>query len=98
MLYCHHHGATELNANIVEKDGAITYVIDAFPVDFSDEQLEGLNKRLNAPRQKEIEQDYWELMGVSEDFSELTLVGMLCDKADIAYEDRAITFTIIRYD
>jgi len=98
MLYCHHHGATELNANIVERDGAITYVIDASPVDFSNEQLEGLNKRLNAPRQREVEQDYWELMGESEDFSELTLVGMLCDKADIVYVDSAITFTIVRYD
>jgi len=98
MLYCHHHGATELNSNIVEGDGIITYTIKAFPVDLSDGQLEGLTKRLNAPRQKEIEQDYWELMGESEDFSELTLVGMLCDEANIVYENRTIVFTLIRND
>ena len=98
MLYCHHHGATELTAGIVEGDGIITYVINACPVQLSDEQLEGLIKRLNAPRQKNIEQDYWELMGESEDFSELTLVGMLCDEVDIVYENNAIAVTLIRYD
>jgi len=98
MLYCHHHGATELTTSIAEGDGIITYVINAFPVYITDEQLEGLTKRLNAPRQREIEQDYWELMGESEDFSELTLVGMLCDKADIVYDEKKLSFTILRYD
>ena len=98
MLHCHHHGATEFNTNIIESDGIITYVINAFPVEFSDEQLDGLTKRLNAPRQKDIEQDYWELMGESEDFSELTLVGMLCDEANIVYKNRVITLTLVRKD
>jgi len=98
MLYCHHHGATELNSSIVEGDGLITYVINAFPVDITQEQLEGLTKRLGAPRQREIEQDYWELMGESEDFSELTLVGMLCDEVSISYDERELTLTLIRQD
>jgi len=98
MLYCHHHGATKLNASIVEGDGTITYVIDASPVKLTDEQLDGLIKRLSAPRQREVEQDYWELMGESEDFSELTLVGMLCDESQVKYENESIAFTLIRYD
>jgi len=98
MLYCHHHGATALNADILEGDGIITYVINATPVEISGEQLDGLIKRLNAPRQREVEQDYWELMGESEDFSELTLVGMMCDKADIYYKGKTLSFTIQRYD
>ena len=98
MLYCHHRGATKLNASIVEGDGTITYVIDASPVKLTEEQLDGLRKRLSAPRQREVEQDYWELMGESEDFSELTLVGMLCDEAIIEYENESIKFTLIRYD
>jgi hypothetical protein len=98
MLYCHNHGATELNAAISEGEGIITYTVSASPVDITDEQLEGLTKRLNAPRCKEIEQDYWELMGESDDFSELTLVGMMCDEASIVYEDRLLKFTLLRYD
>ena len=98
MLYCHHHGAAELSASIIEGDGTITYIINAFPVDITDEQLEGLAMRLNAPRQRAIEQDYWELMGESKDFSELTLVGMLCDEAEIAYENRELSITLQRHD
>jgi len=98
MLYCHHHGATELGTNISESDGVITYTINAFPVEITNEQLEGLVKRLNAPRQREVEQDYWELMGESKDFSELTLVGMLCDDAEVAYNDKELSFTLHRFD
>jgi hypothetical protein len=98
MLYCHHHGATELNAGIIERDGIITYTVSAYPVNITKKQLDALTLRLNAPRQRDIEQDYWELMGESEDFSELTLVGMLCDEANIVYENRSLTFIILRYD
>jgi len=98
MLYCHHHGATEFNTNIVESNGSITFVIHALPVDLTADQLEGLKKRLDVPRQREIEQDYWELMGESEDFPELTLVGMLCDEVNIYYKDRVITITLLRID
>ena len=98
MLYCHHHGATELGTTIVEGEGVITYIITAFPVEITDVQLEGLIKRLNAPRQREVEQDYWELMGESKDFSELTLVGMLCDDAEVAYNGKKLSFTLHRFD
>jgi len=98
MLYCHNHGATEFNTNIIEGNGTITYVIHSLPVDITPEQLEGVMKRLNAPRQRDIEQDYWELMGESEDFTELTLVGMLCDEAHVSYKNQIITFTLVRYD
>jgi len=98
MVYCHSHGATEFNTNIVEGDGLITYVVHALPVDLTTEQLEGVVKRLGAPRQRDVEQDYWELMGESEDFTELTLVGMMCDETHVSYKNRVITFTLTRYD
>ena len=98
MSYCHQHGATEFNINIIDGDGKETYVINALPVDITPDNLEGLIMRLNAPRQREVEQDYWELMGESEDFCESTLVGMLCDDAAVHYKNRVITFTLVRYD
>ena len=76
----------------------IKYTINAFPVEITNEQLESLTKRLNAPRQREVEQDYWELMGESKDFSELTLVGMLCDDAEVVYNDKELSFTLRRFD
>jgi len=97
MTYCHHHGATDYETKISEGDEAIMYVIQSYPVQISDEQLEELIKRLNAPRQRDVEHEYWELIGESEDFSELTLVGMSCDEAKIDYNGTTLTFTLLRH-
>lgn len=98
MLYCHHQGAVDLDCNIREIGDRIEYKITASPVYLDDAKLEELKKRLSAPRRREVEQDYWELMGVSQDFSELTLVGMLSDEAEIVYEDYMLTITLLRLD
>ena len=97
MTYCHHHGATDYETKISEGEDSILYIIQASPVDISEDQLEHLVNRLNAPRQRDIENDYWELIGESEDFSELMLVGMSCDEARIEYKERKLTFTLMRH-
>jgi len=97
MTYCHHHGATDYETKISEGEDSIMYVIQAYPVSISEEQLADLAKKLTAPRQREIENDYWELIGESEDYSELMLVGMSCDEARIEYDKCNLTFTLLRY-
>jgi len=97
LTYCHHHGATEYDTRISEGEEAIMYVIHAYPVYLTEEQLEDVTKRLNAPRQRDVEHEYWELIGESEDFSELMLVGMSCDEAHIDYKDGNLTFTLMRH-
>jgi len=97
LTYCHHHGATEYDTRISEGVDAIMYVIHAYPVYLTEEQLEHLRQRLNAPRQREVEHEYWELIGESEDFSELMLVGMSCDEARVDYDDCNLTFTLLRH-
>jgi len=97
MTYCHHHGATDYNNQISEGDDSIIYVIQAYPVNITDDQLEDLIKRLGAPRQRDVEHEYWELIGESEDFSELMLVGMSCDEAKIDYDGARLTFTLLRH-
>jgi len=97
MTYCHHHGATEYSTKISECDHSIKYVIHAYPVEISKEQFGDLAKRLQAPRQRDVEHEYWELIGESEDFSELMLVGMSCDEADISYKDGVLSFTLLRH-
>jgi len=97
MTYCHHHGATEYDTKISEGDDSILYIIHASPVNMSKEQLADLTKRLSAPRQRDVENDYWELIGESEDFSELMLVGMSCDEARIDYDGANLTFTLLRH-
>ena len=97
MTYCHHHGATEYDTKISEGDDAITYIIHAYPVKMSKDQLDDLTKRLSAPRQRDVEHEFWELIGESEDFSELMLVGMSCDESKIDYDGANLTFTLKRH-
>jgi len=98
LSYCFHRGATKYHLDILEEPDSITLAILASGVDISVEEYEDLKRRIHAPRQKEIEQDYWELIGESEDFSEITLVGMLCDEAIVNYSDNTLNITLKRYD
>jgi hypothetical protein len=89
-------GATEYHLDIAAKNDATEFIIKACPASLDDEEMEQSKKKLNAPRNKEIEQDYWALMGESEDYCELTLVGMMCDGADVACENGVLTIKIRR--
>ena len=97
LTYCHHHGATEYDTKISEGTESILYIIHAYPVALTDDQLADLTKRMNAPRQRDVENDYWELIGESEDCCELMLVGMTCDEVRIDYDGANLTFTLLRH-
>jgi len=98
LSYCHHYGATEFHLDIVEEPDSVKLVLSACPDEIPEKDMEKLVTSLSAPRQRDIEQDYWELMGDSEEFFELTLLGMLCDEASVEYEDLVLTITLKRYD
>jgi len=97
LSYCHNHGAEEFHLDIKLGKESTTYVIKASPTELSEEDFSRLVKLLNAPRQREVEQDYWELMGESEDCCELTLIGMLSDEALVKYENNVIEITLHRH-
>lgn len=50
-----------------------------------EEVIEKASKVLNTPRQMQVEEYYWELLGLMESAGELSLAGMLTDKADVSY-------------
>jgi len=97
LSYCHNHGAEEFHLDIMLGKESATYVIKASPTAMSEDNLLRLSKLLNAPRQREVEQDYWELMGESEDCCELTLIGMLSDEALVKHRDGVLEITLHRH-
>ncbi|MCL2392692.1 MAG: hypothetical protein FWC66_08845 [Oscillospiraceae bacterium] len=98
LSYCHRMGASEFHLDITEGNHAVSLVIRAKPEHITIEAMERLRIALEAPRQREIEQDYWELMGEVEGSSEMTLLGMLCDETSVVYEGDELTITLVRYD
>jgi len=98
LAYCHHHGAKEFHLDIMEGNNSVKMVMRACPEDLSPDELDYLKTALSTPRQREVEQGFWELIGESEDYSELQLLGMLCDDADVDYTDRILTVSLSRHD
>ena len=98
LSYCHHYGAKEFRLDILEEDDAVSLSMRACPEDIPAKEFENLVAALSTPRQREVEQDYWELIGDSDGVAELQLLGMLCDDAKVDYQNRALTITLRRHD
>jgi len=96
LSYCHAKGAHEMHFDISEKDDKAVLTIISSPVNITDEDMALLQKKLHAPRAREIEHDYWSLSGKADDSSELVLVGMMTDEATIQYEDHVLTISLSR--
>ncbi|MCL2019238.1 MAG: hypothetical protein FWG70_05695 [Oscillospiraceae bacterium] len=96
LSFCHLYGATDYHLDIKRIDSANVFEVKASPVTISDESLEKLRKYLSAPRQREMEQDFWELMGNSEEYSEMMLIGMMCDHAEAQIEGDELTIVLKR--
>jgi len=97
LSYSHLKGATEYHLDVKVTSKGTVFIIKAFPASITDEEMELLLKRLNAPRQREMEQNYWGLSGESEITSELLLVGMMIDEAEVTHEDGVLTVCLQRY-
>ncbi|MDR0491180.1 MAG: hypothetical protein LBH28_08065 [Oscillospiraceae bacterium] len=96
LSYCHMRGAHNFNLDVVEKEGVTELTISSFPADLSDEELALLEKKLHAPRAREIEHDYWSLSGKSDKTSELVLVGMMTDEAAVIYRNGILSIKLVR--
>lgn len=55
-----------------------------------------LNSLLNTPRREDIEEYYWELNGDEHDYSELALIGMMIDSAEVSYENNILKVNMNR--
>jgi len=98
MSYCHHYGARKFSLEILEDEASVSLSICASPELIPELRFDFLKNALNAPRQRDVEQDYWELIGESDDHFELTLLGMLCDESNVEYRDNVLCITLKKYD
>ena len=98
LSFCNLKGANEFHVDLTNGNREATFDFKASPVTISDKDVGILKKELDAPRSKEMEENYWELMGGTDNFSQLTLVGMMCDEANIACEDNVLNIVLKRYN
>ena len=63
-----------------------------------DKNFNILKDSLCVPRQHEIEEYYWNLIGENETGSQISLVGMMIDKCNISFEKNILRLEIYRND
>ncbi|MGE4284850.1 MAG: hypothetical protein AB7G87_14250 [Clostridia bacterium] len=82
-MYLFSISATDIHINIQETEDEYKIHIKSNYCGEQDEKLDRLIKLLKCPKQEEVEEYYWELTGESEMGTELSLVGMMIDDAEI---------------
>lgn len=92
--FCVDIGMHDLDINFKCQTGEIT--VSGYVENPPMKELEDLEEILNAPRQEELEEYYWVLIGDGHGMQELEMVGVLVDNGSITYEDKILTIYICR--
>lgn len=90
------NGASNINVNI-QKDGERYQVL--INSNYTENKANNFNKlvkELNSPKQKEVEEYYWELIGGTHCGDEFQLIGMMLDEAAVKIEDGDIEIKLLR--
>ena len=90
MSFCYKYQCQKININVetIENETFINLTAEVF--DMNTSTLELVKKLLNTPRCHEMEEYYWSLTGDDDTDSELTLVGIMIDEAEIVYTDNKL--------
>ncbi|MGL5417423.1 MAG: hypothetical protein ACRDAU_17270 [Clostridium sp.] len=96
VSYCYHFNTKDIKVNIKTIENISYIEIEALIPSFPEKALEKLRTSLNTPRQREVEQYYWQIGGEYEFDSELTLVGMMTDKVSISYNNDILDIQLER--
>ncbi|MDL2218950.1 hypothetical protein LJC04_01230 [Ruminococcaceae bacterium OttesenSCG-928-O06] len=98
MGYCHLVGGTSFQIDFTMKEEVSDITIKTKIPGLPAENLHEIDKMLNIPRQREVEQYYWNISGGEEIDNELGLAGMMVDEAFVSYENDILTIKACRYD
>lgn len=85
-----------LSISVDNLDDSFKISFEAYDVEYSEDEINDMLTLLNEPRQPEVEAYYWSLVGDSSDDSELSLIGMMIDTADIRFEDSNLFIDLYR--
>lgn len=91
--YCYRLGISQIHVDLDTVDTGIKITVEGTCDGIAEEELKSLNDFLNIPRQEQVEDYYWELIGEG-DKNELALVGMVIDNGQVSYDNRKLKITI----
>ncbi|PAB59506.1 hypothetical protein [Anaeromicrobium sediminis] len=89
-------GGTDISINVQNLEKHHKIFFQSNYKNEQDEKINKLIKYLSYPKQEEIEEYYWELMGDCDVDTELSLIGMMIDEAEVNFVDDKIQITLYR--
>lgn len=96
VSFCESLGSQRFQMDMLTKDNCLYIEIRSELAHIDPQRLHDLRDSLNVPRQHEMEEYYWELIGEFDSNAELSLVGMMVDDAEIIYENGQLCVCVVR--
>ncbi|MDL2324340.1 hypothetical protein LJC61_04220 [Ruminococcaceae bacterium OttesenSCG-928-A16] len=73
-------------------------VVQAEIPNLSSKAIADTHRTLNIPRQKDLEQNYWNISGEEAIDGELMLAGIMVDTASVSYDGKILTIDVVRQE
>lgn len=87
---------SNISINIMENEGKYVIKFFAENIMLSKSDVSDIKEALGTPRQKDMEEYYWQLGGLNQPEGELELIGMMTDDFSISYENNKLSLELIR--
>lgn len=89
-------GSTEIDVKLKLSDICTIIYITDYNTSLTQEEINTLSKFLNIPRQPEVEEYYWGLMGETNNDDEMFLLGSMLDTAQFDLKDGNLYVELVR--
>lgn len=97
-MYFFSIGAGDIKTEIKRRDSQVVIYFESDYQEEYKEHLHSLKEYLNEPKNDGMEDIYWELAGSGDpgETSQLLLLGMMLDKADVVIEEGKVYLTLYK--
>jgi hypothetical protein len=92
--FCFSIHMNDLNINFSCREDRGEISVEGYCTNPPMERLQDLEYILNSPRQEELEEYYWQLVGEGNEYQELEMIGALVDSGSIDYKDNILKISI----
>ena len=91
-------GADDMESGIKRDGNQVTITFEANYLSEYEHKIHSLEKYLNEPKNEGIEDIYWELAGSGDpgETSQLLLIGMMIDKAEIIHGENRVKVILMK--
>ena len=89
-------GARHLQIDLKDIDDRTEIVLQCDTNEEAEELIQELKISLDTPRQEQVEEYLWEMVGESEIYDELNLVGMMIDYNEVIYNNNKLMIKVHR--